>query len=186
MTKAQRIFNIAAGIVMIISSIFLITDPKNGYIIVVILICVSLFIYGIRELLYYFLMARHMVGGRLILYIGIIILDAGIFTALLSDIPSSYVMLYLIVLYAVSGVIDILRAFEEKKLEVSAWKWKLAYGIVNLLISIAGIVFISNQDIAVVIYAAGLIYSGVTRIISSFRRTAVVYIQYKKCYNKYY
>ena len=40
-----------------------------------------------------------------------------------------------------------------------------------------GMAFIRMANMAVYIYAAGLIYSAVIRIITAFRKTAMVYIQ---------
>ena len=150
--------------------------PDMGPVIVMLLLCVSLFAYGIRTLWYYFTMARHMVGGRLHLYLGVIVIDLGLVTLALSNIPQMYIMLYLLILYVFSGAVSILRALESKK-NGAHWKWKLTYGIINLLIAAACGVFIRSGQVMVYIYCIGLVYSAVTRIIGAFRRTAVVYIQ---------
>ena len=50
-------------------------------------------------------------------------------------------------------------------------------GIVNILLAILCLVFIKVTSIAVMIYAVGLIYAGVIKIITAFRKTTMVYIQ---------
>ena len=56
----------------------------------------------------------------------------------------------------------------------------MAYGITNialaLIVVICGIAF-GRLSIAVWVYSVGLIYSSVLNIISSFRKTEIVYIQ---------
>lgn len=169
MSTAGRIGNIILGAVQITLAIILILVPQDGYFIVAAILGISLAAYGIRNLIYYFTMARHMVGGRLILYFGLLVLDAGALILALSDVPPFYVMIYLIVIRALSGAIDILRALEQKKMEIPAWKGMLISGIIHILIAVACAVFIKSADIAVFIYAAGLAYAAVMRIITAVR-----------------
>ena len=177
MNVGQRIKNVLIGVFIIIGGIILMAFPDNGLIIVASILCLSLFIYGIRSLVYYFSMARHMVGGRIILYLGIIILDLGMFALMLTNIPRFYIVLYLLVIYAFSGVIDVLRSLEAKKYQAPSWKFFLASGLVNIVVAVLCIVFIKRGDMIVYFYGAGLIYSAVVRIISALRKTAIVYIQ---------
>ena len=133
-------------------------------------------IYGIRSLVYYFTMARHMVGGKYSLYLGVIALDFGMFTLAMSDIPRLYIAIYLMFCHAFSGVIDIMRGLEARSYEGS-WKLTTTHGLVSVFIAIACCVFIRSNMILVYIYAAGLMYSSCIRIITAFRRSAIVYIQ---------
>ena len=177
MSIVQRIENVLIGVLIIIGSVTLMAFPDDGLIIVVSILCLSLFIYGIKSLFYYFSMARHMVGGRIILYLGIIILDFGVFALMLTDIPRFYIVLYLLVIYAFSGVIDILRSLEAKKYNPSTSKLFLASGVINIAVAVLCIVFIRHGDIIAYFYSAGLIYYGIIRIITAFRKTAIVYIR---------
>lgn len=175
MTKWQRIKSVFLGLISLVFSIVLILDHNIGFPLIMIVFGVSMVIYGVYSLVYYFMLARHMVGGKYPLYIGIIMLDFGMFSLTIFDKSRMYVILYLIVCNVFSGVVDILRAHEARSYQ-GAWKLKLARGIVSVLTAIACCVFIKSDSILVYIYAAGLISSSCTRIITAFRRSAIVYI----------
>ena len=117
-----------------------------------------------------------MVGGRRSLYLAVLIIDIALFSLSLSDDSSLYIMIYLIVIHAVSGVIDILRALEQKKLGAGGYTWQLAAGIINLLIAVACGVFIRSMLVCVYIYAAGLLYSAIVRIVRVFVKNPAMYI----------
>lgn len=175
MTTFQRIRSIVAGLVMIVAALIVIFEPEIGIFVAAIIFSVYLLVYGIRRLIYFFTMARHMVGGRTMLYLGVVILDLAIFTLSLMDAANVYIMIYLIAIHGFSGVVDILRAFEARKYH-NHWKMNFLRGIGNLLIAIACGVFIGSPETAAVIFGAGLIYSGIMRIVSALRRTAIIYI----------
>ena len=177
MSKVQKFRSILIGILTILGSVILIAFPDQGFIITAAILSVSLFIYGIRKLIEYCTMARHMVGGRIILYLSIILLDFGMFTMTLTKIPKIYIVLYLLAIYAFSGVIDILRSLEAKKYQNPSWRLNLISGIINIVVAILCVVFIGSTRAIVYLYCAGLIYSAIVRIITAFRKTAIVYIQ---------
>lgn len=169
MSLGRRVRDIAIGILKAAVGVILISTPEDGHVIVSLLLGVSLLIYGIRNIIYYFTMARFMVGGRMILYLGVLILDAAGVFAILADSSTLYIMIYLIAIYFFSGVIDLLRALEEKQMFVSAWKIQLVSAVVNLLVVVACIIFIKSEEICVYIYAGGLIYSALAGIIAAIR-----------------
>lgn len=177
MTKVKRITSFLSGLIIILFSILLFLDPRGSYSIIILVLALTLFIRGIRLFVYYFSMARHMVGGRTILYQAVIVLDIGIFTLSLTNVPLIYFILYLVMIHGISGVIDMLRALEVKRNESQSWKLNFCSGIINVLMAALCLVFIKSVLTAVMIYAAGLFYSGLIRIIQSFRKTAIVYIQ---------
>ena len=177
MSSGQRIKNILIGILTILGCLILIIMKDDGLIIVASILSISLFVYGIKMLIYYFSMARHMVGGRIMLYLGIVVLDFGMFTMMLTNIPKIYIVLYLLVIYAFSGVIDILRSLEAKKYESPTWKLSLISGVINIVVAILCVAFIGSTRMIVYFYCAGLIYSAIIRIVTAFRKTAIVYIQ---------
>ena len=177
MSTGQRFINVFTGLLTIALGIYLILDPADGFTVVATILSFSLSVCGIRYLVYYFTMARHMVGGKLMLYVSIIALDLGIFTASLLDTPNFYIILYLIGMHAFSGVIDILRGLEARSYGGASWKLSIAHGAVSILIAIACVVFLRSVNVLVYIYAAGLIYSALMRIAAAFRRTAIIYIQ---------
>ena len=177
MSSGQRVKNVLIGILIILGSIIMIAIPESGIKIAAFILSLSLFIYGIRSLIFYFSMARHMVGGRIMLYLGVIILDLGMFTLMMSNIPTIYIVLYLVIIYVFSGVIDVLRALEAKKYGASTWKLSLVSGFINIVVGILCVVFIRSTNMIVYFYCAGLIYSAIVRIITAFRKTEIVFIQ---------
>ena len=180
MTILQRVQSVFVGIIMTLFAALILYDSTSGFNAICTVLCIWLFIYGIKCLIFYQTMARHMVGGRMQLYRSIILLDFGVFTMSLTTIPKAYVILYLMGVHAFSGLVDILRAREAKKMEAPAWKSNMMTGVVNLGIAIICVTvgFIQNSvDSVVYIYAAGLVYSGIVKIVSSFKKTAIVYVQ---------
>ena len=176
MSLAARIRDIIFGVVLIILGIIFFLFPEEGYWIVAGILGVSLALYGIHNLIFYFSMARHMVGGRRILYFGVLMLDAGGLLLVLYDMPPFYIMIYLIVIRLVTGVIDFLRAFEQKGMGIKAWKWRLLSGIIHVLLAIACAVFIKSANVAVYIYAASLIYAALIRIITAIKTKNAIII----------
>ena len=118
-----------------------------------------------------------MVGGKSMLFYGIIMLDLGIFAVSISERSRALIIIYLIVGHMFSGALDVVRAVRNKKEGYSSWRMDLMQGIVNLLLAAVCIIFSRSIGILVFIYFSGVIYSALLRIISAFRKTAVVYIQ---------
>ncbi len=177
MTKAGRIGNVLLGIIIILVGILLGRGGAAPYPFIILILGITMIAGAVRLFSYYVTMARFMVDGKVILYRAVIILDVGLFTVSLTNVPVVFLVMYLAGIHAFSGIIDILRASEAKKLQAPSWKMNLSYGIVNLSMAILSLIFIKTVAVAVMIYAIGLIYSGVMRIIQAFRKTAVIYIQ---------
>lgn len=179
MSQFQRIKNILLGVIMIGFAVLIMWIPDDGFITVIAAIALLLLIYGFRLLRYYFTMARHMVGGKSSLYQAIIIIDLALFTGSIASMNSFIIMFYLLGVFAFTGVIDILRAFETKRFG-GAWKGKLFTGCVLVLFAvvmlIAGVI-LGDQTILVYGFAVSVIYAGVMRIVTAFKKTAIVYIQ---------
>ena len=115
MTSVQRVKKVLAGILMLVCCFALVTDPETGFYFVALILSVSLFLYAARSLIYYFTMARHMVGGKSILFRGIIVLDLAVFTFSMVDDPKLYIILYLLGIHAFAGLMGILRALEARR-----------------------------------------------------------------------
>ena len=175
MSSFQRIQNIVIGLITIVIAISMMALPERGYGLAALLISISFAFSGLRTLIYYFTMARFMVGGKRILFRGLILLDLGLFTFTLIDNSKIYVILYLVIIHAISGAISIVKSLQEKK-DGASWKLSRVSGTVNLLMALFCIVFIGSTDMIVFIFGAGLTYSGIMRLISAFRRTAIVYV----------
>jgi hypothetical protein len=180
MTAFQKIKNIVIAIFMLIGSAIIFWVPEDGITLIVLILSISLIINGLRNIIYYFTMARHMVGGRSILYTGVIIFDLGVFSLSVSDNSDRFVILYMLIIHMFSGLVDILRALESKRMSAPSWRFKFSSGVVNIAIAIAAFVsgyMFKSLTLIAYIYSAGLIYSAISRIITAFRKTAIVYIQ---------
>ena len=179
MTLAKRIGKLLRALGSCLIAWIMIRLGEDGFLLVSTLLSLGLIVFGARNLIYYFSMARHMVNGRSILYLGVIALDFGIFTLSIANGRGAFVALYLLGVYAFSGVIDILRAREARQFEAPSWRLRLAEGIANIGVAAAAVVFgLFRGDLRSVtlIYAAGLLYSALLNPISAFRKTAIVYI----------
>ncbi len=178
MTIYQRIKKILFSICMFAVALFFILFPSdNAYRIVVSILSLGLAIAGIKDIVFYFTMARHMVEGKMILIQGVIIFDFAIITGSLADVPKIYILLYLIGIHAFSGVVEILRAMESRRTVDGPWKMKFSHGIVNFILAIACLIFIRRSHTALIIYSLGLMYSAVIRLFDAFRKTAFVVIE---------
>lgn len=177
MSNFQRVQNVVIGLCMILCAVILLAGEDDGCYLVMLILAFSLIIRGIAELIYYVTMARHMVGGKLILFIGVVLVDFGIFTISLADESKVVVVLYLIGFHAFAGLVNLLRAREARRHKSSAWRINMAQGVTSLLILAASLIFARDEGVLVLLYCAGMVYSAFLRIYSAFRRTAVVYIQ---------
>ena len=178
MTMLQKTASVIWGILSVVLAIFIIMTPgADNYYYVLWLITIGLLVTGISKLFYYFSMARFMVGGKLSLYEGVILTDAAMFTISLSDVPRFYIILYLAIIHAFSGLVEILRSREAGSYKAKGWFFKLMHGLVNIALALACIIYIRRANTAAFIYAVGLIYSGIIRIVTAFRRSTLVYIQ---------
>ena len=161
---------------MVIGGILIIWGGEYGYLFLVVILCLTLVIYGIGYLYYYFTMAIHMVGGISSLYIGTLLMEAGLFTSSMYNVPKIYVLMYLAATYAFSGLVDVLRADEARKNHSPSWKAKMIFGIISILIAIAAFIFMKQESVLLIIYGGGLFFSAITRVIRSFQKTTDVYI----------
>ncbi len=179
MSFLRRIREIVISAVMLLIAFQLILFPKHSYLIVAIIVSLSLYLYGFKQLWYYFTMARHMVGGKSIMIQAVILLDAALLIDAMISVSSFAVAFYLLGIYAFTGAVDIVRSIEDKKMG-APWKLKLIGGIITVSFALAlliGGLFFGNTSFLVYGYSIGLIVSAVIRIITAFRKTSVAYFQ---------
>ena len=180
MTSVQRVKKVLAGLLMLLCCVALAAEPEFGFYFVALILSVSLLLYALRSLLYYFTMARHMVGGKSILFRGIIVLDLAVFTLSMVDDPKLYIILYLLGIHAFAGLMAILRALEARRFQSPSWRRNMLSGAVNLTIAVLAVIaglFLPDTRDLVYLYAGCLFYSACVQIASAFRKTAIVYIQ---------
>ena len=121
-----------------------------------------------------------MFGGKSTLCQAIIILYLALFLTTMVFMGEVVIIIYLLGIYAFTGVVDILRAFEAMKMKASNWKVKLITGLISVLFAVSLVVagfVIGNMQIIVYGYCLSLVYSAVVKIATAFKRTAIVYIQ---------
>ena len=176
MTVVQRFKTIFSGLVRILLAVLLLWSPEDGYETIVFVLALSLILSGVRSLVYYFSMARHMVGGRIQLFKGLILLDFGLVTASAASVPRLYVVLYLLIIHAFTGALSVMGALEARKMESGSWRLTIAAGIADILVAFGCLFSFRSVRLLIFIYAAGLIYAAVLQIASAVRKTAVVYI----------
>ena len=175
MSLMQRIKSIAAALLMIAAAVAMLIYPGTGLAFIALILSASLTLYGLRTLVYYFSMARHMVGGKRIQYQGLIVFDLGIFTLTMAYNHTIYVILYLLAIH----VVDVMCAMEARRFD-GPWRMDMATGVVNVAIAILAVIcgfFLNNMQDIVYIYASGLIYSAVLKIVNALRKTSIIYIQ---------
>ena len=177
MTKFQRIRSFFSGLLTIIICIIMITDPEFGISFAVLILGLKLSTTGLKNLFFYFSMAQYMVGGRAMLYQGLIILDFGLFTLAIVDSMSVYVLLYLLGSHIFAGAIDIMRGVESAKMKSPSWKLNTSQAAVNIIMALLCIIFFRSQELILDIYCAGLAYTALVKIITAFRKTDIVYIR---------
>ena len=177
MTLFQRMTNVLIGILMLAVAIFFIVDPSDdAYIFVLAVLTTGLTIQAMKDIIFFFTLARHMVGGKMILLKGVILLDFALFTGSMSDVPKIYILLYLIAIHAFSGAVEVLRAMEARRAVSGPWKMKFTHGIIDFFLALSCLLFIKHPYTALIIFSIGLIYSGLMRIAGAFRRTTFMLI----------
>ena len=162
---------------MIIFGLFMLFFDSGNMVIILGILELGLFIRGIYTMIYYFTMARYMVGGIYIFYKGMFFLDAGLFTMFIDDFPKQYVVIYLVVTIGFSGLATMLHALEIRRMHSGKWRYQFALGLAGLVTAVASIWFGHNMLLMTRVYSIWVINLGLHRIASAFRRTAVVYIQ---------
>ena len=177
MSSFQRIGQFTQGFFMLLCCIILLAIPEYySTRIVALVLSLALMAYGIRTLVYYFTMARHMVGGNAMLFVGIIAFDLGALVLILSDQPQYSLMLYLVGTNGFMGLVGILRSIERKKIG-GKWVSSLVNSILRLLIVVACIAFFNSGDTLILILAIGLGLSAFGHFGAAFRKPELIFIQ---------
>lgn len=176
MSSIRRVGKILYGLLMLLCAVLLQYVPEDGAAIVIFILDISLLIYGIKMLVYYFTMARFMVGGVMTLYKSIIVIDFGLFIFYLNQIPYRLMMLYLIGVMALNSVTSLLSAFEMIRLENHSWKFKIIYGAVNMILAIMSLFMLGSLRMVTAVFSLGLINAAVYNIVSALKKSAIIYI----------
>ena len=169
MTAGKRITDILFGLLTIILGLLLFFLPKEGIYVVLLVLAIIFIVYGVKYIIYFCQMARHMVGGQLMLIMGILLVLIGFFALSLNKFPQKTIMTVLAVTLLIYGVIGILRAIEAKKGGAKKWRFKLFSGVIPVLLGIICIIF-STSDIAMTyVFAIAIILLSISRISNALR-----------------
>ncbi len=180
MTGSRRILNIFSGLLLLVFSALLFVSPEDAIPVVLLVIGLGITVRGLQTLIYYFTMARYMVGGKQVLYRTIILLDFGLFTSALSNHPAIYIILFIAGIHLLSGLVTALRANEARQEGSSKWILTACYALIDVFLFVLVIyfgLFRKSMSMTVYIYAVGIVNTAFNRIRQAFRRTAIVYIQ---------
>ena len=180
MTGSRRILNIFSGLLLLVFSALLFVSPEDAIPVVLLVIGLGITVRGLQTLIYYFTMARYMVGGKQVLYRTIILLDFGLFTSALSNHPAIYIILFIAGIHLLSGLVTALRANEARQEGSSKWILTACYALIDVFLFVLVIYFglvRKSMSMTVYIYAVGIVNTAFNRIRQAFRRTAIVYIQ---------
>ena len=177
MSKTRRVFKVIGAFFAILGAIAMMMVPEYGFEIIAALVGLMLIFKGLGYIIYYLTHANHMVGGKRILLIGLILFDAGMFASALADQAQAVLVIYVVACHLIAAVLNIVRTVGNKRDGNPGWKIDLAQFIGNITLVALCLIFIKHVEIPVYIYCAGVIYTSVLNIISSFKRTAIVYIQ---------
>ena len=177
MIKMRKIGNLLVGIYLLLAGGVMLLVPEQGTEIAMALLSLALIIIGIRGLILYFTMAKHMVGGKYILYLNFVLLDFGLVSGSMVSQSKIYIMVYLIIAHAFVGVVGLLRSFEERRFGVGTWKIKFIYALLNISIVLACLFYFRSVDTLVRICGLGILLNGLTEILKIARREEVVYVQ---------
>jgi uncharacterized membrane protein HdeD (DUF308 family) len=170
----NRILHILIAIILICVALLLLILGEDGKSLIALIMGGALLIYGIRCLAAYFLKFRYTVGGRMQLYIGIIVMDLGLLIISSYNGSGFLVATYLLGFRMVMGAIDLARALEARK-NGAPWKIKLTAGIISLATVLLCII-LRDPEAIVDVFCLGLVLSAVEHIITAFRKNKIVTI----------
>lgn len=179
MSRGQRIQSVLYGLGLAAFSVVLLLSKEMGYMLAAAIIAFSLLVWGMKLLFFYQTMARHMVGGKAMLFLAIFLLDFGVFNLSIVESPTLFIFLYLFLFHGFSGAVGILRAMEERRFQAASWRLKLLTALIHLGVVVAAVgnvLVFHSQSMLLDIYCAGLFYAATERIFAAFRRTEIVYI----------
>lgn len=174
MNLLQRIKAIFSAVLLLLCAGIFIAAPENGHDIVLILMTLTFLFGGLRHLLFYATMARHMVGGRHILWKGLFYLEVGLCTAGMTQVSPTVIMIYLTAGYLFDGATELFKVYEGRSTRDIHWLMYLASGLLHLVIAYECLRHHNSPQLISGLYAFGLVAMAFVRIASIFKRTAIV------------
>jgi uncharacterized membrane protein HdeD (DUF308 family) len=87
-----------------------------------------------------------------------------------------YILIYLAVFFGFAGFVDVVGALSARRDGAHSWKMRFLQGAVNILLVLLCLLFLGNERLVEFIFCFSLVNSAVIKMITAFRRTAVIYI----------
>ena len=106
MSKKKRVWNILVAIFMIQSALLLMLIPEEAFLLIAVFVGLMLTFRGIKFLFYYGTHAKHMIGGKKILLVGLLMFDAGVFSTALLDQAQIIMIFYVVAIHLVAAVLN--------------------------------------------------------------------------------
>lgn len=177
MSKLTRVFNFFKCFMMfLIGAIILLVPDDVDYIIVCVILGTVITLRGIRKLFFYISSARCMVGGERVLINSFIYIDLGFLSFIVLLVNQSVAMLYMVGIFVLMGVIDILRCVEIKKNGSKTWVLKLIKGIITIGAAAACFIFAQSIEVMLLVFGISWIVLGIEGVVASFSKASVEYI----------
>ena len=171
MTLARRFFNILLGLLTIVCALLIFFAPEIGIYIALAVFSVVFLVYSIRMIVYYIRLARHMVGGQIVVFLGIFAFCCALYALNINNAPRKTITVILVIILIFTGIVDLLRAREAKNGGAGSWKFSMASAVIGIILAVTCLIFSSgNPDVTGIIFGITLCYSGVSRIIASLRK----------------
>ena len=177
MTLFQRFRRVALGILMVLGAGLILWQENDGLLLIAFFLVLSLGLYSVKLLVYYFTMARFMVGGRRVLIKGVIMLDLAALFLSLTTIPRFYIVLYLVIGMLFTDLVNILRALDGRKLGGRRWNYTIIVNGIGIVIALVCLVNYRDYSLVTLLYAVNLAFDGLVLVVTGFRKTAMVFIQ---------
>jgi len=175
MSIPKRIGNVVLALIMIIGAVIILLVPEIGYPVAMGYISIYLIVKGIVLFVYYFSMARHMVGGRNELFKGLIYLDCGLYLFFSVAVPQQFVLSFILIVIGIDAVIHLIRAVQLKKAGASLWKPKIIMAAIGICAIIVANVFTGSPEVFGWIYALWIFSEAAEKLYYSFRKTKLFY-----------
>ena len=172
MTLMRRIVNIIIGLGTIAFAFLIFFLGRNGLLVVMFIFEAGLFLYGIYMIFYYLLMARHMVGGQLMLFLGLFTFGLSLVALKITQVPEKGLAVLVAFALLLAGGLDVVRSFEIKtRGSQTSWRFTRITGIIEMLLALFSLIMgLINPGWTAFILGLSLLYSGVSRIIAALRR----------------
>ncbi|MCF0145508.1 MAG: DUF308 domain-containing protein [Eubacterium sp.] len=176
MGTGKRIISLLTGIVMILGAVMMFIEPELTYLVIILVVDIILLYKGIQSVVYYFRMAKYMVDGLSIFFKGILMLDLGIFVFFLGAMPPVFVMLYLVVMLAVSGALFMAKGLESKGVGAKNWKRPFIDGVIRIILAVLCLFFLNSLEMMQIMISVTLVFSSLDRFVTAFKENAIVYV----------